>query len=159
MNIKLVKNKFSNGFRSTCQYIYCGMQAKRNSFLEKECMRSPLSRKLFAISFGITTLGLTFSSPSYAEGGWAGVFSTGADQADSIKSSLSKIFMVLGIIFAGYGGVKWKEKNSPGGESVKAKHVFGPIIAGVVVAAIGYFMKVTGETLGVSESDYGNMPG
>lgn len=157
--VKKATSKIRKTYQSICVSSYCGIQTKADALMQHENMRSPLSRKLFAASFAFTTLGIAATRPAYADDGLAGVFSTGADQASSIKSSAGTIFMCVGIFFAAFGVKKWFDKGGEHGQSVKAGHIYIPIIAGVGLGALGYVMKVAGETVGVSDSDYGDLPG
>lgn len=160
--MKLLKkstSKIRDGFQHICQSGFCKVQTKTDALMQHENMRSPLSRKLFAASFTVTTLGFAATRPAYADDGLAGVFSVGADQASSIKSSVGTIFVVIGIFFAGVGVKKWFDKGGEHGQNVKAGHIYIPIIAGVFLGALGYVMRVAGETVGVSDSDYGDLPG
>lgn len=160
--MKIFKNRITalrSGIQHVCQSGYCRLQAKTDGLLQHENMRSPLSRKIFAVSFAVTTLGLAAARPAYADDGIAGVFSTGADQASSVKSSAGTIFMCIGVFFAAVGVKKWFDKGGEHGQSVKAGHIYIPIIAGVGLGALGYVMRIAGETVGVSDSDYGDLPG
>lgn len=97
------------------------------------------------------------------DGGFAGVGTTVAEQGTSLADSGSTIFMAVGFIIAGWGGLNMykrsRETRDDGQPQTPVTKIVGPMVAGAVLAATGTFMKFGGETLGVDESNYGTVPG
>lgn len=75
-----------------------------------EYNQHPVQRRIMLASAGIT-MATMFAAQAHADG-WADMGKKGAEQGDSMKESLGKIFAVLGFGGAGYGGMNmWKKPS------------------------------------------------
>lgn len=120
-----------------------------------------LQRILMMISAGVTFGGvsLLLATSAHADG-IADFFTSGATQADTIKTGIGKIVATGGFGAACYGGYNMYRKNKEGDRSqIEGKQVYGPILGGAVLGSIGAVMIKFGETIGLSSGDYGTVPG
>lgn len=119
----------------------------------------PREKRIMLATAAITTGTLFFSTAASADGGWAGMFNTGANQADAIKTNFGKLLGLGGLISGSVGGWNWYKKGSEGDRSdIKPKQIFGPIVAGAALGSISFILMRTGETVGISASEYGQVP-
>jgi hypothetical protein len=132
--------------------------------LQRVCERyvdSPRDRRLMLGSAAVVCCGLLVSTSASAQAtdGVAGMINTAGVQADSIKLSLGKVFAAFGFGGAGYGGYNWWRKGKEGEQShIKGGQIFGPILAGAALGAIGFVMIKAGESVGIQRTDLGNVP-
>ncbi|MBS8270864.1 hypothetical protein DYI26_19350 [Halomonas litopenaei] len=121
---------------------------------------SPASRAAFFAGVAMAT---GAQSAMAQDGGFAGTASTVADQGSSIADSAGTIFMALGFVIAGWGGLNMykrsRETRDDGQPQTPVMKIVGPWVAGALLAGTGAFMTLGGETIGIQESDYGNVPG
>jgi predicted transporter len=123
-----------------------------------QCQASPFERRVMAISAAATFGVLALAGAAHAEG-IAEMVEKAADQGESIKESLGKIFAALGFAGAGLGGYNWWRKGKEGDHSqIKGSQIFVPILAGAALGAIGFVMIKAGETVGISGSSQGALP-
>lgn len=126
--------------------------------IQTRCAQNPQQRRIMLASSGITFTGLFASTCAHAEG-IADMFTTGGQQADTIKDALGKIFAAAGFAGAGYGGYNWWRKGKEGEQShIKGSQIFVPILGGAALGAIGYVMIKAGESVGISASQQGVIP-
>jgi uncharacterized membrane protein YebE (DUF533 family) len=125
-----------------------------------EYAQSPHKQRLMMASAAVTFTGLFVATAAHADGqGIAGMIDTAAQQGDSIKTNLGKLFAVFGFGGAGYGGYNWWRKGKEGEQShVKASQIFVPILAGAALGATGFMMVKAGETIGIQSSSQGQLP-
>lgn len=126
-----------------------------------EYAESPRQRRLMMASAAVTFTGLFIANAAHAQaqGGIAGMVNSAAQQGDSIKTSLGKLFAAAGFGGAGYGGYNWWRKGKEGEQShIKGSQIFVPILAGAVLGATGYVMIKAGETVGIQSSSQGALP-
>jgi hypothetical protein len=117
----------------------------------------PRQRAVMLASAGVTFGALICSEAALAEG-WAGMVEKGADQGDRIKKGAAKLLAVVGFFAGGTGAWNWYKKGSEGDRSdIKAKQIFVPIAAGAALGAVAYLLDRTGETVGISPSEYGQV--
>jgi len=126
--------------------------------IQARCAQNPKQQRIMLASAGLTFTGLFASSAAHAEG-IADMFTTGGQQADTIKDALGKIFSAAGFAGAGYGGYNWWRKGKEGEQSqIKGSQIFVPILGGAALGAIGYVMIKAGESVGISASQQGVIP-
>lgn len=114
-------------------------------------------RQLMRATAAVTFIGVTISS-AHADG-LADMVSHSADQGDSVKTNLGRLFSAVGFGGAGYGGWNWWRKGKEGEQSqIKAFQIVGPLLGGMALGATGYFLVKAGETIGVSGSSQGQLP-
>lgn len=119
----------------------------------------PREKRIMLATAAITSGALIFSTAASADGGWAGMVNTGANQADSIKNNFGKFLGLAGLFSGAVGGWNWYKKGSEGDRSdIKPKQIFGPIVAGAALGSISFILMRTGETAGISASEYGQVP-
>ncbi len=129
-----------------------------------ECAQSPRQRRLMMASAAVTFTGMFVAEAAHAAaetgpGGIAGMVNTAAQQGDSIKTSLGKLFAAVGFGGAGYGGYNWWRKGKEGEQSqIKAGQIFVPLLAGAALGATGYVMIKAGESVGIQSSSQGQLP-
>ncbi|MBY9629176.1 hypothetical protein KUU78_31185 (plasmid) [Pseudomonas aeruginosa] len=122
--------------------------------------RTPRERRIMLASAAMTFTGLCVATAAHADGqGIAGMVDTAAQQGDSIKTNLGKLFAVVGFGGAGYGGYNWWRKGKEGEHSqIKGGQIFVPILAGAALGATGFVMIKAGETVGIQSSSQGQIP-
>lgn len=119
----------------------------------------PREKRIMLATAAVTAGSLFFSAAASADGGWAGMFSTAANQADSAKTNFGKFLGLAGLISGSVGGWNWYKKGSEGDRSdIKPKQIFGPIVAGAALGCISFILLRTAETIGISASEYGQVP-
>jgi len=122
--------------------------------------QTPQQRRLMGVSASLTLLGLCVAEVAVAQsGGLAGMVDVGAQQADSIKPNLGKIFATAGFGCAGYGGYNWWRKGKEGEQShIKGGQIAIPLLAGAALGATGFLLVKAGETVGIEGSAQGQIP-
>lgn len=119
---------------------------------------SPRERKMMLATAGVVFSAMACSEAALAEDGLAGMFNKGATQAGSIQKSIAKVLGVAGFFSGGVGAWNWYKKGSEGDRSdIKPKQIFGPIAAGAALGGVAYLLDRTGETVGISPSEYGRV--
>lgn len=135
-----------------------GMAAVKVGSYINNC--SPASRAAF-LSGALMATGT--KSAMAADGGFAGTADTLSDQFSATADSAGIIFMAAGFIIAGWGGAnlfkRSRETRDDGQPQTPMMKIIGPWVAGALLAGTGVLMTLGGETLGIQESDYGNIPG
>lgn len=96
-------------------------------------------------------------------GGFGGMSTTAANQSSMIAENASTIFISIGFIIAGWGGLnlykRSRETRDGGTPETPMTKIIGPFVAGAVLASTGAVMVMGGETIGIDKSNYGTIPG
>ena len=122
-----------------------------------EYNQHPVQRRIMLASAGIT-MATMFAAQAHADG-WADMGKKGADQGDSLKESIGKIFAVLGFGGAGWGGMNmWKKTQQGENSRVTGTQIWGPMLGGAALGATGFMMVATGETVGIDAGQQGVVP-
>lgn len=131
--------------------------AKCTDYVES---RTPRERRIMMASAAMTFTGLFVATAAHAQSnGIAGMVDTAAQQGDSIKTNLGKLFAAVGFGGAGYGGYNWWRKGKEGEHSqIKGGQIFVPILAGAALGATGFVMIKAGESVGIQSSSQGALP-
>lgn len=140
-----------------CYSAHLALLAKAGTYAH-----TPRQRNLMLASAAITGCGLLLATSAHAApgDGIAGMVNTAATQGTSIKDSLGKLFAAAGFAVSGTGGYNWWRKGKEGEQShIKGSQIFIPILAGAALGATGFMMIKAGETVGVSATDHGVVPG
>lgn len=146
--------KLVNLYTNLGRTAHANATARTTQYLTYMEGRPVRERRLMMASACITFIGLYFvSAAAHAAGeGLAGMFDTAAQQGDSIKTSLGKIFAAGGFAGAGYGGYNWWRKGKEGDHSqITGGQVLVPILGGAVLGATGFVLARGGETIGINE--------
>lgn len=147
----------STTIKNTCTKIQGAAAIQVGSYLSN-C--SSTSRAAFFAGAAMVTVS---QSSMAQEGGFAGTASTLEDQGSAIADSAGLIFVAVGFVIAGWGGLNMykrsRETRDDGQPQTPVMKIIGPWVAGALLAGTGAFMTLGGETLGIQESNYGNVPG
>ncbi|MBR4877638.1 MAG: hypothetical protein IKU14_08005 [Rhodocyclaceae bacterium] len=146
--------KLTNLYTNLGRTAHASATATTTKYLTYMEGRPVRERRLMMASACITFIGLYFvSAAAHAAGeGLAGMFDTAAQQGESIKTSLGKIFTAGGFAGAGYGGYNWWRKGKEGERSqVTGGQVLVPILGGAALGATGFVLARGGETIGINE--------
>ncbi|HHV7525240.1 TPA: DUF6750 family protein [Burkholderia orbicola] len=137
---------------------HIGVSARCADYVES---RTPRERRIMMASAAMTFTGLFVATAAHAQAttGIAGMVDSAAQQGDSIKTNLGKLFAAVGFGGAGYGGYNWWRKGKEGEHSqIKGGQIFVPILAGAALGATGFVMIKAGETVGIQSSSQGALP-
>jgi hypothetical protein len=148
-------------YLKTCSIVHSILSniANKSSQLQDKIATNEKERKIMNYSASITymflmllpLLMLIIPDLSYAaEGGFAGMSSKGASQADSIKDDMKTLFYALGFGGVGYGCWNIFRKGKEGENSqITGAKILIPLIGGAALGAVGYMMQASAETIGV----------
>ena len=115
--------------------------------------RTP-EQKQIMLRTATLTAALFGASPAHATqaDGIAGSFTKFKDQVWSIKEASSYVFAAAGFIAVGTGLWNLWQRNQDGAH-IKMKNIVLPILGGVCLGGVSYWMGLAGETVGMQASD------
>lgn len=129
---------------------------------EKVGNMAPSSKAAFAAGFA-SIAALNGAAHAQATDGFASAANSGAQQASSIADSAGTVFMAVGFMLAGLGGLNMykrsQERDNGGQAQTSMLKILGPFVGGAALAGTGIWMNMGSQTLGVNESGYGTVPG
>ncbi|WP_312937545.1 hypothetical protein [Stutzerimonas nitrititolerans] len=124
-----------------------------------EIAKCPQQKAIMMASASVTTLVLTVGSTTARAQGWGGMAETGAEQGDSIKESVGRVFAAVGFILAGLGGYNLWRKGKEGEQTrITGQQVLIPLLGGAALGATGYVLTTSGETVGIDGAAQGQIP-
>lgn len=124
-----------------------------------EYSKHPTQRRLMMTSAAITFGTLCVARVASADG-VADMGTKAAEQGDSMKESMAKLFTAVGFGGAGYGGYNmWKKSKEGENSRISGMQIWGPLLGGAALGATSFMMLMAGETVGIDSGEQGTVPG
>lgn len=127
--------------------------------LQKKVIPTASAKRVFSVMSGIAFLLFVFSPSVFATslGDMMDTLSGEVDKSRSLVVKGGGLLAVLGVLTV---GLKIKQRSREGENShVKVSHIVGLLLGSIICGATAAVLYRSGGSVGLSESDYGQVPG
>ncbi|MEZ0585568.1 DUF6750 family protein [Erwinia sp. STN24] len=111
-----------------------------------DAMRGIASKRIVKAALGLPLL-IAGKDAAAADTVWE-MINVSTEGLSGTQAGWINAFRTIGVVLVGVGVWKWKEKNKENSR-VEGKTVFGFILAGAMLVALGQFISVSAKSVGI----------